>query len=460
MSTLPIHEPLLRLEQALGPGSGLVLVGGAVRDRLLGRDQGDWDLATALLPDMVMARARAAGLQVIPTGLQHGTVTVMVGGRPMEITTYRGDDAYLDGRHPESVRLGVDLEEDLARRDFTVNAMALPIRALDAADWKQHLVDPFGGQDDLKARRLRAVGDPLRRFAEDGLRPLRACRFVAQLGFEVEPATAAAIPKRLEVAGKVSVERVHQELTKLLCGPAVDKGLDLLRATGLLALWLPELSPMVGCAQNRHHAFDVWGHTLEVLRCVPAEPVFRWAALLHDSGKPSTRTLGTDGEAHFFGHEARSLVLAEHILLRLRASRALLKAVQTLIRHHGMYPDHSWGDAACRRFLARLGVDGLTLEDWGRFRQADHLGKGVDSETALQHHGQVMARLQALAEAAPALSVKDLALDGKALMALANRPGGPWLGQLQGHLLETVLEDPSANAAESLRALAEDWLKS
>lgn len=436
-----------------------MLVGGAVRDRLLGRNQGDWDLATALLPAAVMARAKQAGLPVIPTGLQHGTVTVMVEGRACEITTYRGDDAYLDGRRPVSVRLGVPLVEDLARRDFTVNAMALPIEALQAPNWQARLVDPFGGQADLAARRLRAVGDPLQRFAEDGLRPLRACRFAAQLDFEVEPATVAAIPERLEVAQKVAVERVQQEMTKLLCGSAVGRGMALLEATGLLDLWWPELRPMVGCAQNRHHAFDVWGHTLEVLRSAPPEPAFRWAALFHDSGKPATRTLGPDGEAHFYGHEAESLALAERLLLRLRASHALIKTVQALVRHHGMHPDETWGDAACRRFLARLEVDGLSLAAWAAFRHADQVGKGVNPKDALARHQALVLRLEVLAKMAPVLSAKGLALDGQALMAVAGRRGGPWLGRLQNHLVETVLDDPSANTCEALQTLAQDWLK-
>ena len=242
--------PLLRLKEFLGPDAELMVVGGAVRDELLGRPHADWDLATRLLPQTVMHQARAAGLRVIPTGLQHGTVTVLLEDRPVEVTTFRGDGSYLDGRRPESVRLGVDLAEDLARRDFTINAMALPVGG-------GGLVDPFGGQRDLAARLIRAVGDPLQRFAEDGLRPLRACRFASQLGFEVESATLAAIPLRLEVARKVAVERVFTELDKLLGGGEPHRGLALLAESGLMDLWLTELRPMIGCGQNRHHRHDV-----------------------------------------------------------------------------------------------------------------------------------------------------------------------------------------------------------
>jgi tRNA nucleotidyltransferase/poly(A) polymerase len=445
--------PLLRLQAALGPEAELVVVGGAVRDELLGRPHADWDLATKLMPKAVMDRARTAGLKAIPTGLQHGTVTVILEDRPIEITTFRSDGDYLDGRHPESVRLGVSLEEDLSRRDFTINAMALPVGGGD-------LVDPFGGRADLKARILRAVGDPLRRFAEDGLRTLRACRFAAQLGFEVEAGTLAAIPERLEVARKVAAERVFAELTKLLCGPDPHRGLDLLARTELLDLWLAELRPMIGCGQNRHHRWDVWHHTLEVARLVPAEPELRWAALLHDAGKPGARTLGGSGEARFLGHEARSLDLAGIILERLKAAHALRHDVLALVRHHGTHPTSDWSDAACRRFLRRLGEDGLELARWAAFRLADQLAKGLEAEAREREHAAILARLESLMAAAPPLAVKALALDGAALMLLAGRGGGPWLGKLQRDLLEMVIEDPSLNTPEALAHLAKQKLLS
>lgn len=440
--------PLLRLQEALGPEAELVIVGGAVRDELLGRAHADWDLATRLLPQAVMARAKAAGMKVIPTGLQHGTVTVLLEDRPVEVTTFRSDGDYLDGRRPESVRLGVDLAEDLSRRDFTINAMALPVGG-------GELVDPFGGRADLKARVLRAVGDPLQRFAEDGLRPLRACRFAAQLGFDVEAATLLAIPQRLEVARKVAAERVFTELDKLLRGAEPQRGLGLLEESGLLDLWLPELRPMVGCGQNRHHAYDVWRHTLEVVRFVPTEPSQAWAALLHDAGKPGTRSVGPDGEVHFYGHEALSLEVAEAIFERLKASHTLRKAALALIRHHGIHPTGAWGDAACRRFLGQLEADGLGLESWAAFRLADLRAKGLDWDLRQADHAVLMARLESLLAVRPPLSVRDLALDGAALMRLVGRPGGPWLGELQKHLLEAVLDDPGINTTERLTKLVQ-----
>ncbi len=447
-----IPPRLLRLQAALGPDAQLALVGGAVRDELLGRNHADWDLATALLPEGVMARARAAGLRVIPTGIQHGTVTVILDEEPVEITTFRSDGDYRDGRRPETVRLGVSLAEDLARRDFTINAMAMP---LDGGG----LVDPHGGRKDLEAGLIRAVGDPLQRFAEDGLRPLRACRFAAQLGFRIEAATLAAIPERLGVARKVAVERVYVELTKLLAGPHPELGLERLRESGLLGLWLPELAPMKGCGQNRHHRYDVWDHTLEVVRLVPADPALRWAALLHDAGKPGTRT-DEGGEIHFYGHENISLELADALLGRLKAGHVLQKEVLALVRHHGTHPEPVWSDAACRRFLKRLRDDGLALERWAAFRLADQRAKGLEDRDREPRHAEVMARLERLVAARPPLAARDLALDGAALMALAGRKGGPWLGALQSQLLEAVLEDPGLNTPEGLEPLARGLLAS
>jgi len=245
----------------------------------------------------------------------------------------------------------------------------------------------------------------------------------------------------------------------LLCGREPGKGLDLLARTGLLGLWLPELLPMQGCVQNHHHAYPVWEHSLEVVRRADLDPADRWAALLHDGGKPGTRTQDANGVNHFHGHEAVSERLAEAILTRLRASNALTATVVALVRHHGTHPGPGWGDPACRRFLKRLGEDGLALERWGAFRLADQSGKGFGGERCDADHVATMARLEALAQVRPPLSVKALALDGRALMALARRKGGPWLGALQAHLMEQVLDEPALNQADALAGLVRIWLK-
>ncbi|HJV23583.1 MAG TPA: hypothetical protein VJ570_12845 [Holophagaceae bacterium] len=464
--------------RALGEALGrdhLWVVGGALRDELLGRPHGDWDLATDLLPEAVLDRARAGGLKALPTGLQHGTVTVVVEGEAFEVTTFRSEAGYSDGRHPDQVRLGVTLEEDLSRRDFTINALALPLAELGTAGARDRIVDPFGGRTDLAAGVIRAVGDPMARFGEDGLRPLRACRFAAQLGFDLEAATEGAIRPCLEVVAKVAVERVQVELTKLLAGAWAPKGLRLLEATGLLDQWVPELRPLVGCAQNHHHRYDVWKHTLRALACEPSGRVdLRWALLLHDVGKPASASVDAHGELHHYGHEDRSIAMAGGLLKRLKCSHELMHRVEVLIRHHGVHPGEDWGDAACRRLLRKLREDGLTLEDWSAFRRADQLAKGWGDEDGQEVGlpgdpyrtqvetacGLTESRLRGLLEAQPALSVKELALDGRALMALAGRPGGPWLGELQRHLLERVVEHPDLNEVGKLQFEAHAWLTS
>jgi tRNA nucleotidyltransferase (CCA-adding enzyme) len=462
-----------RLAEALGPGACLHAVGGWVRDRWLGTAEGsgDLDLATGLLPEVVMARARAAGLKAIPTGLAHGTVTVILEGQPLEITTFRGEGAYLDGRRPSTVTLGVDLAQDLARRDFTVNALALPVEAMGDPAWRGRVIDPFGGIADLDRRLIRAVGDPLQRFAEDGLRPLRACRFASQLGFAVDAATLAAIGQRLDTCAKVSVERVFTELTKLLRGPEPARGLRLLESTGLLDLWLPELRPMVGCPQNRHHRFDVWEHILKAMEHADPdhEPAFAWALLLHDAGKPASRTQDERGEIHFYGHEALSVDLADKLLGRLKAPNQLKARVASYIQLHGLHADPEGSDATYRRLLKRITEAGLTPEIWELFCLADRWGKGwfetghPDGRSGQEWWNDTRAQWNQACERLnavrfPGMTAKELALDGHALMDLAGRSPGPWLGELQKWLLEQVLEEPARNTHEALAELGRAWL--
>lgn len=473
MSELPL-QALRILHHVLGEDAELHIVGGALRDLLLQRPVGDIDLATALMPEEVLERGKRGHLRAIPTGLKHGTVTLIAEGHSFEITTFRSDGDYLDGRRPEQVKLGVALEEDLARRDFTINAMALSLASL--LQGRREITDPFEGRKDLEAGILRAVGDPLKRFEEDGLRPLRACRFASQLDFELEPATQAAISQRLEVSRKVAVERVFVELTKLLCGAQPAKGLRLLEATGLLDLWLPEVRALVGCVQNRHHRFDVWEHTLATFDVEKTrEPAMRWGLLLHDLGKPETRTVDHQQQAHFYGHEEVSARMAEAVMHRLRASKALRERVVSLVRLHGRYPEEGWSDATYRRLLKALDEAEISPEAWELFRLADQWGKGwaslerlPDDHAQAGISGQVwwnqkrdywrQACERLASVRAPGMTVKELALDGHALMQLAQRPSGRWLGELQKHLLEHVMEEPAHNTPEALREAALAWL--
>jgi tRNA nucleotidyltransferase (CCA-adding enzyme) len=335
--------------------------------------------------------------------------------------------------------------------------MALPVEFLNAADWRSHIIDPFGGQRDLDAKLIRAVGDPLHRFEEDGLRTYRACRFASQLGFSIEAATGKAIPQRLDVASRVAVERIFVELTKLLTGQDAPSGLRALLDYGLLDECMPEFRPTIGCGQNDYHAFDVWRHTLETVKAAPADPAMRWAALLHDIGKPEAKFIDAGGRVRFLGHEAISEKMASQILNRLKASNALQSETLALIRHHSTRPNSEWGPAAYRRLLHKLENDGLGWRRWASLQLADNLGKGVNTEKVPAAHAELMERMEKIAAAAPPLNVKALAIDGNAIMQLANMPQGPWIGALQKHLMEAVLDDPELNTTHDLELMVREW---
>jgi tRNA nucleotidyltransferase (CCA-adding enzyme) len=416
------------------------VVGGCVRDVLLGRPAKDWDVATDARPEEVLTYFR----KVIPTGIKHGTVTVLVRGKPYEVTTLRGEGAYQDGRRPTEVRFLDDITEDLARRDFTMNAIAVdPL--------EQRVIDPFDGKRDLDARLLRAVGEPAKRFAEDGLRILRGARFAAVLECVVEPATLAAMGETQALAtyAKVSAERIHDEWMKALGAGAPSIAFELMRTTGMLAITCPELCEGFGCEQNRWHAFDVWGHTMAVLDACEGDRVLRLAALLHDVGKPRSREFSDKTNDYtFYNHEAIGATMADAILKRLRASNEDRSRVVELVRHHLICYAPEWTDAAVRRWLRRvtpqLSADLLAL---GR---ADARGKGRPVDEDIARLDELSARAAALLAAGAALTPRDLAVDGRGLMDELGLPPSRLIGTLQRYLVELVTDDPSLNTRERL----------
>lgn len=440
-----VPERVLELcERLIRAGHEAFLVGGGARDLLLGRPVSDWDVATSARPEAVIALFPRA----IPTGIRHGTVTVLLDGGhlPVEVTTYRGEGAYSDGRHPDEVHFVRSLDEDLKRRDFTINAMALDPRGLT-------LYDPLGGEADLSRRLLRAVGCAEERFAEDGLRLMRAVRFAAVLELDVEEATLAAVAKNRARLRRVSVERIRDELLKLLMAPRPSVGLRLMQQTGLLDEVLPELVPAVGLGQNRYHHLDVFSHSLEVLDGVPQDAVLRLAALLHDVGKPQTAEPHPErpGELRFHNHAEVGASLCETIALRLKLSGAERDRLAALVREHafalsGITP------AGLRRMLRRVGDE--RLPDLLLLKRADIRGKLMVEER--------LRLLEALQDALaveqarkPALSTSALAVDGKTLMARLGLRPGPLVGQLLRQLLERVIEEPDLNQPEALLRLAE-----
>jgi tRNA nucleotidyltransferase (CCA-adding enzyme) len=434
-----------RLQEA---GHEAHLVGGGVRDLVLGRAPKDFDLATSALPDAVM---KLFGQRfAIPTGLQHGTVTVLTGspphGRPVEVTTFRGEGLYLDGRRPSSVEFGKTLTEDLARRDFTMNAIAYDPLA-------DRLTDPFGGRQDLGQKLVRAVGDPVQRFREDGLRPMRAVRQATQLGFTIDPPTEQAIPQTLASFRMVSAERIRDELYKILAAGEPARGLELLRQTGLLAETIPELLEGVGCAQNRFHKFDVWGHTLATLAAVSApEVVLRLGALLHDVGKPRAREPKEDapGEYRFFKHEFIGAEMAVTIAQRLKLPNTERESVRLMVANHMFYYTPEWTDGKIRRFVRDVGVEELPA--LLALREADIAGRGFAEDTGKETR-ELRARVAEVASADAALKVTDLAIRGPDVMRTLGVGPGPIVGRVLEALLERVLDDPTLNTTDRLQQL-------
>ncbi len=419
-------------------------VGGSLRDLLLGKPVSDWDLATDALPHDV----QAAFKRTLPTGIKHGTVTVCIGSHQFEVTTLRGEGAYSDGRHPDSIAFIASIEEDLRRRDFTVNAIAY-----DLAD--QQIIDPFHGMTDLKSGVLRAVEDPVRRFSEDGLRIMRAARFVATLEFALDPATEKALAAAVHMLRKVSHERVRDELSKMLLARTPSRGLRVLQTSGALAILWPELESMVGCAQgSEHHAYDVWEHTLHTIDQISPELILRLAALFHDVAKPTTKAIADNHKITFHGHDIVGADMTRKLMHTFRFSKVECDAVSHLVRHHLVYYEHSWSDAAVRRFIKR--VDPAHLDQLFALVRADNLGKGVPVDHALDQLSELTQRVQAQLNQKAAISLKSLVIGGEDVIQHLHIKPGRRVGALLERLLERVIEEPSLNSRETLLSLLDE----
>jgi len=418
------------------------VVGGSIRDVLLGRDPADWDLATDARPEQLLALFPGAVYEN-----RFGTVVVRDGNDLFEVTTFRSDHEYADFRRPAAVEFGQRIEDDLARRDFTVNAIAWGAAG---PEDEPAAVDPHGGAADLRARRLRAVGDPAARFREDALRMVRAVRLAATLDFQIEPATLAAIHDAAPLVRHLSGERVAAELGKVLAAPRPSIGLRLMAGTGLLVHLFPELDAQRGVGQGKIAGEDLWDHTLRTVDAAAAErPILRLAALLHDIGKPAT---AADG--HFHGHDAVGAELANALLERLHLPRAVTERVVRLVREHMFTYDESWGEAGVRRFIRRVGRP--AIDELFALRKADNLGSGQGPDA----HGLAALRTRVAAElaAASALERSDLVVDGDDLIAELGLRPGPQLGRLLEELLERVITDPALNDRPTLLMLAAGML--
>lgn len=449
------------IEQLNKHGYEAFIVGGCVRDCLLGKMPNDWDITTNAKPEQV----KKIFSHTIDTGIEHGTVTILVdrsivaedAGTQMvadgkdahyayayEVTTYRVDGVYEDHRRPKDVTFTASLEEDLKRRDFTINAMAY--------NDNQGVIDIFGGIQDLENGIIRCVGVPAERFDEDALRILRAVRFAAQLGFVIEDATQTAMKKQAKFLADISAERIQVELSKLIMSAHPDmlvKAYEL----GLTRIILPEFDAMMETEQNNpYHMYSVGWHTIHVMEHVPPQMIARYAALLHDVGKPNCKTTDARGRDHFAGHPELSKQMANTILRRLKLDNHTISAVQTLVLNHDYGISGDVGIKAFRRFLGKLGID--NFYDFVILRKADMAGQ---SDYKLAEKTEAIVRLEEMYETIirekHAICIADLAITGKDLIAMGMKPGRE-MGQILHELLEHVLDEPMDNTREILLEMA------
>jgi tRNA nucleotidyltransferase (CCA-adding enzyme) len=442
-----VPPPVLDVLQTLwASGHAAYVVGGSLRDTLLGRPADDWDLASDAHPGRV--------LELLPDAVyenQFGTVAIRRGDDVFEITTFRSDHDYADFRRPHRVEFGDTIELDLARRDLTCNAMAWGATAERiAVDGAPGLVDPYDGAADTAAHVLRAVGEPRKRFEEDALRMVRTVRLAAVLGFEVEAATLAGIQARAQLVTHLSGERIAAELDKLLAAERPSIGLRLLADTGMLAGISPALAAQRGIPQNKTEGEDLWDHTLRTVDAAPVgRPVVRLAALVHDIGKPATFADG-----HFIGHDTVGADLADAFLDRLRAPRAVRDRVVHLVRQHMFSYEIHWSPAAVRRFIGKIGP--REIEELFALREADNVGSGLPANAG--RLDELRRRVAEALEEGVALHRGDLVIDGTDLMTEFGVEPGPRLGRVLEALLDRVQDDPALNDRPSLLLLAQGML--
>lgn len=434
-------------------GKEAFLVGGAIRDALLGRSVHEYDMASNAEPDEIVKIFR----RTVPTGIKHGTILVLMDGLEVELTTYRSDGDYSDGRRPDSVCYSETIEEDLSRRDFTINAIALNLQ-------NGELLDLFDGERDLERGIIRTVGEPNKRFNEDGLRIMRACRFAAKLGFEIEEETFEAISGALDVFKLVSKERVRDELNGILLSADPARGIEIMRKSGILEEVLPELTEGYGVEQNKYHAYDVYYHNLYSCANLNLKEndehalVLRLSALLHDVGKTFVKKkVGGHEEEVFYNHEVVGAAIARKIMRRLKYSRAQISFVDNMIRNHMFYYKDEWTDGAVRRFMRKVGVE--NIHALLRLREADRLGNGKKNAES-RAVKKLLARIDKVIEEQNAIKVTDLEINGNDIINEWNVRPGPIIGKTLNHLLEMILDDPSLNEHEVLMQEAGKYLES
>lgn len=435
---LPLQVNLV-IDNLTEAGYEAYIVGGCVRDFLMGRIPDDYDVTTSATPEQV--KEVFQGNKVIETGLKHGTVTLLIDHMPIEVTTYRIEKGYSDGRHPDRVEFTRSLEEDLARRDFTMNALAYSEKA--------GIVDYFDGQKHISSKKICTVGSPKDRFSEDALRILRAVRFASTLGFDIKKTTAEGMAECKDLLGMISKERIAVELTKLLCGSDVKN--VLVKYTDILGEVIPELLTMKGFNQrNSHHIYDVLTHTATAVENVEPIPHFRWAVLLHDVGKPATFSIDQVGVGHFYGHANVSADMARTILRRFKMDNDTVSRVVGLVKYHDMQIELT--DRAVKRAMNKLGEE--MFFDLIKVKRADNMGQSMEYRDRQGYYDSLENIAKKILDAKECFSLKDLAVNGRDLIDVGITDG-KMIGETLALLLEDVLEGKISNEKEELLKMVE-----
>lgn len=439
------------IDEIMSAGYEAYLVGGCVRDFIMGVIPKDYDVTTDATPDEVHRVFDNMDVHIIDTGIKQGTVTVIRNHVPVEVTTYRTESTYSDNRHPDDVRFSKSLTDDLSRRDFTMNAIAWnPLRGKNAEVVQMtevdrtgtndgSFVDVFNGIDDIKNNVIQCVGNPRDRFSEDALRIMRALRFASTLDFEIEGETAKAIFDLKDNLNNISRERIQKELEGLICGSAAERILR--EYANVIAVIIPEIVPMIGLDQcTPYHIYDVWEHSIRVVSGVPGEPVLRLAALFHDIGKPPCFFKDEDGVGHFYGHPEVSAEMAGSIMRRLRFDNETRNKVLTLVRWHDLRPEAT--EKSVRKALVKVGAE--LFDEWIAIKRADNLAQAPEITERQDYISEIEEIGHRLIEAEGTMSLKTLNISGKDLMELGVREG-PEIGRILNELLADVLEERLTN---------------
>lgn len=428
------------------------LVGGSIRDFIMGIKPKEFDMATNATPEDMMSIFN----HTVPTGIKHGTMLVIIGGMNIEITTFRSDGKYTDGRHPDTIEYAKTIEEDLGRRDFTMNAMALNMK-------DNTLIDLFDGVKDIEKKIVRAVGVAYDRFQEDGLRIMRAVRFASRLGFEIEKNTYKGITDSKNMLQNIANERIREEFNGIIISDNAFDGVEMLRKTGILEIIIPELLTGYGVEQNKYHKYDVYHHNLKTLAAVEKEEdehttlLIKLAALFHDIAKPVVKkNVEKQDEAVYYNHEIVGAAITRRIMNRLKYAKNDVAFVTLLIKCHMFYYQDEWTDGAVRRFMQSVGVE--NIHSLLKLREADRIGGGKRNTRESDAIPKLLARIDKIIEKENAITVKDLKINGSDLIKEFNLKEGVIIGRILNHLLEIILDEPEKNEYETLLSLAKEYV--